>query len=63
MSTVPRRPEGKYPQLELYGQLGIAPMSKSTRIISRIVPSDIALKLSLSGHEQLARSVYAWPGM
>jgi len=60
---VPRRPEGKYPQLELYGQLGIAPMSKSTRITSRIVPSDIALKLSLSGHEQLTDQCTLGPAM
>jgi hypothetical protein len=34
----PSPPLGQYPQLELYGQAGSAPINRRTRIINRIVP-------------------------
>jgi hypothetical protein len=34
----PKPPLGKYPQPELYGQLGNAPTNRRIRIITRIVP-------------------------
>ncbi len=34
----PSPPLGQYPQPELYGQAGSAPINRRTRIINRIVP-------------------------
>jgi hypothetical protein len=34
----PKPPLGKYPQPELYGQVGNAPTNRRIRIITRIVP-------------------------
>jgi hypothetical protein len=34
----PSPPLGQYPQPELYGQVGSAPINRRTRIINRIVP-------------------------
>jgi hypothetical protein len=42
MSTSPSPPLGPYPQLLLWGHVGIAPMSMSTTTMSRIIPMDMA---------------------
>jgi hypothetical protein len=40
-TTTPRTPLGPYPQLLLYGQLGIAPINSKTTTINNNAPSDI----------------------
>src|SRR6267154_405338 len=49
MSTVPSRPDGPYPQPELYPQVGSAPTSKRISTTRRMVPSMVFSLCFFSG--------------